>query len=284
MQQTLPYKEAVWQSLSAAKANHLAGRRHRDHMHRLIILLQTVAAWQDKATKLPRLWLPTATPVIAGETSWTLDAAQRRKLGKVLRLRRGDALRVFDSSIGEWVASYEDDCVVAKEQTREAAPSIPLELFFAPIKKKRASLLIEKAVELGATRLRPVKTQRTERASIQALPAPGVTTAAGAAAEQSERLDVPLLEAVVATDAVKTDLPLYVCAARADGRAPHLLDVATGPCAVLVGPEGGLTDADLAAISAAQPGAVAVTLGPAVLRAETAACVALAFAGGALRR
>ena len=81
-----------------------------------------------------------------------------------------------------------------------------------------------------------MKTQRTERASIQALPAPGVTTAAVAAAEQSERLDVPLLEAVVATDAVKTDLPVYVCAARADGKAPHLLDVVTGPCAVLVGP------------------------------------------------
>ena len=125
-----------------------------------------------------------------------------------------------------------------------------------------------------------MKTQRTERASIQALPAPGVTTAAVAAAEQSERLDVPLLEAIVATDAVKTDLPLYVCAARADGKAPHLLDVVTGPCAVLVGPEGGLTDADLAAISA-KPDAVAVTLGPSVLRAETAACVALAFAGGA---
>jgi len=247
------------------------------------LLLQTVAAWQDKATKLPRLWLPTTAPVIAGETSWPLDASQKRKLGKVLRLRRGDALRVFDSSIGEWVASYEDDRVVAKEQTREATSPIPLELFFAPIKKKRTSLLIEKAVELGATKLRPVKTQRTEKASIQALPAPGVTTAAVAASEQSERLDMPLLEAVVDTHSVKTDLRLYVCAARADGRAPHLLDVVTGPCAVLVGPEGGLTDADLAAISAAKPDAVAVTLGPAVLRAETAACVALAFAGGALR-
>jgi 16S rRNA (uracil1498-N3)-methyltransferase len=128
-----------------------------------------------------------------------------------------------------------------------------------------------------------VRTQRTERASIQALPAPGATSSAVAAAEQSERLDVPLLEAIVDTHSVKTDLPLYVCAARADGRAPHLLDVVEGPCAVLVGPEGGLTDADLAAISAAKPGAVAVTLGPSVLRAETAACVALAFAGGALR-
>ena len=253
-------------------------------MHRLIILLHTAAAWgPDKATKLPRLWLPTTTPVVAGETSWPLDASQKRKLGKVLRLRRGDELRVFDSSIGEWLASYEDDRVLAQEQTREATSPIPLELFFAPIKKKRASLLIEKAVELGATRLRPVKTQRTERASIQALPAPGVTTAAVAAAEQSERLDVPLLDDIVDTHSVKTDLPLYVCAARADGRAPHLLDVVTGPCAVLVGPEGGLTDEDLAAISEAKPDAVAVTLGPSVLRAETAACVALAFAGGALR-
>ena len=248
-----------------------------------ILVLQTAAWGQDKATKLPRLWLPTATPVVPGETSWPLDAAQRRKLGKVLRLRRGDALRVFDSGMGEWLASYEEDCVVAQEQTREATSPIPLELFFAPIKKKRTSLLIEKAVELGATSLRPVKTQRTERASIQALPAPGATSSAVAAAEQSERLDVPLLDDIVATNEVETDLPLYVCAARADGRAPHLLDVVAGPCAVLVGPEGGLTDADLAAISAAKPDAVAVTLGPAVLRAETAACVALAFAGGALR-
>ena len=230
----------------------------------------------------------------------------------------------YRKGMGEWLASFEDDRVVAKERTRAPTTATPLELFFAPIKKKRTSLLIEKAVELGATSLRPVgisvpfwwgphrldaidappsgcstswlspatpltrlttqvKTQRTERASIQALPAPGFTTAAVAAAEQSERLDVPLLEAIVATDAVKTDLPLYVCAARADGKAPHLLDVVTGPCAVLVGPEGGLTDDDLAAISAAKPDAVAVTLGPSVLRAETAACVALAFAGAASR-
>ena len=90
----------------------------REHMHRLIaaILLPTALSWgpQDKATKLPRLWLPTATPVIAGETAWPLDAAQRRKLGKVLRLRRGDELRVFDGGMGEWLASFEDDCVVAK--------------------------------------------------------------------------------------------------------------------------------------------------------------------------
>ena len=125
-----------------------------------ILVLQTDAGGpQDKATKLPRLWLPTATPVIAGETAWPLDAAQRRKLGKVLRLRRGDELRVFDGGMGEWLASYEDDCVIAKEQTREATTAPPLELFFAPIKKKRTSLLIEKAVELGATSLRPVGTR-----------------------------------------------------------------------------------------------------------------------------
>ena len=129
-------------------------------MHRLIILLHTAAAWgpQDKATKLPRLWLPTQTPVVPDETAWPLDAAQRRKLGKVLRLRRGDELRVFDSGMGEWLASYEEDCVIAREQTRAPATATPLELFFAPIKKKRTSLLIEKAVELGATSLRPVTT------------------------------------------------------------------------------------------------------------------------------
>lgn len=253
----------------------------------MALLLHTagVFAWgpQDKATKLPRLWLPTNIPVIAGETRWPLDAAQQRKLGKVLRLRRGDELRVFDGGVGEWVASFEDDCVVAKHQTREPEVKPQLELFFAPIKKKRLALLTEKAAELDVTRLRPIRTQRTERASISALPAPGVTAAAIAASEQSERCDVPLLDAIVDTNAISTSLPLYVCAARAD-EAPHLLDVITGDgAAVLIGPEGGLSDADLAAISGAVPHAVAVTLGPAVLRAETAACVALAFAGAALR-
>jgi 16S rRNA (uracil1498-N3)-methyltransferase len=252
----------------------------------LALLLHTAGAWgpQDKATKLPRLWLPTSAPVVAGETSWPLDAAQQRKLGKVLRLRRGDELRVFDGGVGEWVASFEDDCVVAKHQTREPEVRPQLELFFAPIKKKRLALLIEKAVELGVTRLRPIRTQRTERASISALPAPGVTAAAIAASEQSERCDVPLLDAIVDNNEISTSLPLYVCAARAD-EAPHLLDVVTAGdgAAVLIGPEGGLSDADLAAISGAVPHAVAVTLGPAVLRAETAACVALAFAGAALR-
>ena len=134
----MPYKEAVWQSLSTAKAITLRGDAIDATMHlATALLLPTVVAWLDKTTKLPRLWLPTATPVIAGETSWPLDASQKRKLGKVLRLRRGDALRVFDSSIGEWVASYEDDCVVAKERTRAPATATPLELFFAPIKKKR---------------------------------------------------------------------------------------------------------------------------------------------------
>ena len=125
------------------------------------LLLQTVVAWapQDKATKLPRLWLPSQTPVVPDETAWPLDAAQRRKLGKVLRLRRGDELRVFDGGMGEWLASFEDDCVVAREQTRAPTTATPLELFFAPIKKKRTSLLIEKAVELGATSLRPVGTR-----------------------------------------------------------------------------------------------------------------------------
>ena len=101
---------------------------------------------------------PVAAAILASGGS-PLDAAQRRKLGKVLRLRRGDALRVFDGGMGEWLASYEEDCVIAKERTRAPATATPLELFFAPIKKKRTSLLIEKAVELGATSLRPAGTR-----------------------------------------------------------------------------------------------------------------------------
>ena len=92
------------------------------------ILLQTAAAWgpQDKATKLPRLWLPTATPVIAGERA---PGPSTRPSGASWArcCACGGATRCacLIVAMGEWLASYEDDRVVAKEQTREAAPATP---------------------------------------------------------------------------------------------------------------------------------------------------------------
>ena len=77
-------------ALTKGEQQHTTKRHRRDHApHHHSNTAANRAAWgpQDKATKLPRLWLPTAAPVIAGETAWPLDAAQRRKLGKVLRLR-----------------------------------------------------------------------------------------------------------------------------------------------------------------------------------------------------
>ena len=84
-----------------------------------ILLLQT-SAWgpQDKATKLPRLWLPTATPVIAGETSWPLDAAQRRKLGKVLP--DGATSCVFDVVWGS--GSRRSRTIVSLRKSRRGKP------------------------------------------------------------------------------------------------------------------------------------------------------------------
>ena len=252
-------------------------------------------------SKLPRLWL--GDDVAATEGSrWELSAAQHRYLSTVMRLRVGDEVRCFGAAMGEWVGTVaasdrKGTTVAASRSTRppRSAPSSGerLELYFAPLRKKRTSLLIEKAVELGVTRLVPVKTSRTERSAVGAI-APGVHATAVEAAEQSERLDVPLLEAVVdvAADGLGGDVPLFVCAERSDEAAPGLLDALVARAdetrrrgvALLVGPEGGFSDADLDAVRAARPDAVFVSLGTAVLRAETACWAGLAVASAARAR
>ncbi len=219
-----------------------------------------------------------------------LDLGPERShyLRHVLRLPMGAGLAVFNGRDGEWqagvVAYAKDRCRLRVERLRRPPTTTDTDpadlwLLFAPIKRARIELLIEKATELGAARLIPVVTRHTDvvRFNHERLAA-----IAEEAAEQCERLTVPAILspeplARVLSDWPTTGRPLLVCAEA--GPVHPLAAVATalvpGPVAFLVGPEGGFSATELDEL-AERPFVKAVGLGPRVLRAETAAIAAIA--------
>ena len=230
----------------------------------------------------PRLYV--ATPLAAGQTV-TFAEAQAHYLRTVLRLGASDALRLFNGRDGEWrarLAAVGKAGVSAalQSQTRtQPGPPRALHLLFAPIKKHRLDFLIEKAVELGATRLHPVLTRRTENRQWHV---DRVARQIVEAAEQCERLDLPPCEKPLPLAAVLAglgDMPVFACLERRDAPPLPHLDQGETPRAVLIGPEGGFAPEELAGLEKL-PGIVAVSLGPRILRSETAACYALALLGG----
>lgn len=232
--------------------------------------------------RMPRLWL--AADLRDGEAA-PLDPEQLHYLRAVMRRGVGDEVLVFNGRDGEWVARLDAltktaGRVVAIRQTRAQTEGIDLQLVFAPIKRARLELLIEKAVELGARALIPVITRRTivTRLNLERLAAH-----AREAAEQTERLDVPPVAAPrplgAVLDAWDPARRLLFC--DETGGAPSLAAVLQEgePCpeswAVLIGPEGGFDPAELDLVRGF-PFATPVSLGPRVLRADTAALAALA--------
>jgi 16S rRNA (uracil1498-N3)-methyltransferase len=214
-----------------------------------------------------------------------LDADQTHYLRSVLRLPPGGQVALFNGRDGEWTAGIESlgkqgARLRVRRQTRPQAPEIDLWLCFAPIKRARIDLIAEKATELGVSRLMPVLTRRTNvaRVNIERLAAH-----AREAAEQSERLSVPVVDAPRALDAVLTDFPsdrrLILC--DETGTAPPIADALAaiadglGKSAILIGPEGGFASDELDAL-ANLPFVNRVGLGPRVLRADTAALAVLA--------
>ena len=208
-----------------------------------------------------------------------LDGAQANYLGNVLRLGEGGELLAFDGSSGEWLARIVEagkKCmtIAVERRTREPETIPDVWLAFAPVKRQGTDWLVEKATELGAARLIPVMTQRTiaERVRLDRLKAIAIE-----AAEQCGRTrlpdisePLPLRHLLQHRDATRT---LYF--ADEEGGEPAATAFAPDPAAILTGPEGGFTDEERAAIRAA-PNAQAISLGPRILRAETAALAALA--------
>lgn len=214
-----------------------------------------------------------------------LVADQAHYLRHVLRLNEGDAVALFNGRDGEYrssiAAAGKKECRLrVAEQLRPFQPPADIWLCFAPIRQGRIEMIVEKATELGVARLLPVLTRRTQMHKVNA---ERLTAHAREAAEQCERLDVPEVAAAIPLDVLLAEWPagrrLFLCAER--HAATPLLQAAqawpaSAPCALLVGPEGGFAPEEFA-IAQRQAGVVPVTLGPGILRAETAVIAALAI-------
>ena len=231
-------------------------------------------AWPPKS--LPRLFVRAQ---LADGVRVELDAGQANYLGNVMRLGEGAELLVFDGQSGEWLARIAEAgrkrmALTVERRTRQPEAIPDVWLAFAPVKRSQTDWLVEKATELGAARFIPVVTQRTiaERVKLERLEAIAIE-----AAEQCGRTRLPVVEEPVPLprllDARPGDRTLYF--ADEGGGEAAATAFKPGAATILTGPEGGFTDEERAAIRAAR-NAVPVSLGPRILRAETAGLAALA--------
>ena len=230
-------------------------------------------AWPPKS--LPRLYV---TSSLGHGALVELDASQSNYLGNVMRLKEGDRLLLFDGASGEWLAEVAEVgkkrmalSVVEPTRGQERVPD--LWLAFAPIKKGRVDWLVEKAVELGVARLLPVITQRTivDKLNLERMRAHIIEAAEQCGRTALADIDEPLkLDAFLKSR--DTSRTLYF----ADESGGHHAAAAfqPGPALILTGPEGGFTADEAKVIRAAQ-NARAISLGPRILRAETAALAAI---------
>jgi 16S rRNA (uracil1498-N3)-methyltransferase len=217
---------------------------------------------------------------LADGITLTIDGGQAHYLSGVMRLKEGDFIALFDDVSGEWRGVIEQVAkravrlrIDGKLREREDVPD--LWLLAAPIKKGRIDWVAEKACELGVARWRPVITQRTivDKLNLDRLRAHMIE-----AAEQCERTALPILDEPEKLAKLLKDWPAERALIFADeeGGVPMAQAVKPGPAAILIGPEGGFTKEERAAIRAL-PQAVGVSLGPRILRADTAMAAAVAL-------
>jgi 16S rRNA (uracil1498-N3)-methyltransferase len=204
---------------------------------------------------------------------------QAHYLGSVMRRAAGDAIRLFNGRDGEWatriVSLSRGKATLAVETlVRPQTGDADLWLMFAVLKRDATELVVQKATELGVSRLLPVLAERTNVSRVNADRLRAIATEA---AEQSERLTVPMVCPARPLHDTLTEWPtervLYVAMERA-GAPP--LTAASRPAALLIGPEGGWGPRDredIARCGLAWP----VSLGPRILRAETAAIIGVAL-------
>jgi 16S rRNA (uracil1498-N3)-methyltransferase len=219
----------------------------------------------------------------------TATPEQSNYLLNVLRSRAGAEVRVFNGRDGEWAAEIADVgkracALVLRGQTRAQAHGPDIDYLFAPLKRARLDYMVQKATEMGVRRLRPVITRHTvaERVNLERLRANAIE-----AAEQCGVLWVPeVLEPVKLEQALAQSDPGRQLIFADEGAAianpiQALQAIPRGPLTVLIGPEGGF-HADERALIRRQTNAVPISLGPRIMRADTAAVAVLALVNAVL--
>ncbi|MFC0205585.1 16S rRNA (uracil(1498)-N(3))-methyltransferase [Novosphingobium soli] len=230
-------------------------------------------AWPPRSA--PRLFV--AGPLAEG-AQLAVEGQQAHYLAKVMHVAPGDAVIACDDATGEWacevVSAGKRDVVLAARQRlrpREAVPDFTL--CAALLKKPNFDLVLEKATELGVARIQPLVTRRCVADKLNPERAAAIVTEA---AEQCARTALPVLEPVTRLEALLRDWPqertLFFADEQGGAPAAAAFAAQAGPAALLVGPEGGFDEAERALVRG-HPQARAITLGPRILRAETA-CVA----------
>lgn len=230
----------------------------------------------------PRLYV--AAGLSAG-AAVKLEQNQGHYLRNVLRLKAGDQVLVFNGKDGEWRATLSDGgrrggALSVNECVRAQTAAGDLHYLFAPLKHERLDYMVQKAVELGASRLAPMLTQHVQmkRVNLDRMRANAIE-----AAEQCGILNIPEIAEPVTFDRMvasqQNDRLLVFCDEDAEVTDPVAALQArragkSGPLAVLVGPEGGFSDDERAALLRL-PNVVRLALGPRILRADTAAVAAL---------
>jgi 16S rRNA (uracil1498-N3)-methyltransferase len=242
--------------------------------------------------RTPRLYID--APLDAG-ASLALDPAQANYLGNVLRLEAGDSVLIFNGRDGEWRGIFARSgkrsvTVDIAERTRSQTRALDLHYLFAPLKHARLDYMVQKAVEMGASRLQPVITRHAQVArinlermranAIEAAEQCGILTLAEIGAPLTFERTIAEREAArllvfCDEDAELRDPVAALSAARPAGSSGPI------PAAVLVGPEGGFA-ADERDALLKLPNTVRLALGPRILRADTAAVAALALVGAVL--
>jgi 16S rRNA (uracil1498-N3)-methyltransferase len=227
--------------------------------------------------------------------SVTLDPPQANYLRNVLRLDAGASVLVFNGRDGEWLATLKPAGkrhLVLKLDglARAQTPALDLHYLFAPLKHARLDYMMQKAVEMGASRLQPVLTRHTQvsRVNIERMRANAIE-----AAEQCGILTLPQIAEPMPLERLlaerDTNRLLAFCDEDAEVKDPIAALTAVRPrqsgaalpLAVLIGPEGGFAEDERAALLRS-PNVVRLALGPRILRADTAAVAALALLNAVL--
>lgn len=227
---------------------------------------------------IPRLHLE---PELAAQREIVITREQAHYLTGVLRLAPGDPVSVFNARDGEWLSylvavSKKAASLRCERQVSGVRPPPDIDYCFAPLKHARLDYVVQKATELGARRLRPVITQRTiaERVNLERMRANVIE-----AAEQCNLVFVPELTEPVKLTQLLTQWEqgralVYCDETAAIANPVDALKPLHAPAAVLIGPEGGFT-VDEKRLLTSLPFVTAISLGPRIMRADTAAVAAM---------